>query len=185
METMKMFLVKIGKYSRKGIFMEYHSRPVSVSDECIQNKIYNYFRNLYVGLDIIVDEALEFEDFSEKLAPRNDQKDDPQKGILSGFDIKYTEAERKLFDESIDLKKQADDKEKELEESIRRRYRRLLYHDSNRYIHLQTTWWGTVCTSFPIHSDKFFKVVKDGADESESLVVKELDDDICVGDVPF
>jgi hypothetical protein len=168
--------LQIGKHTRKGTFIEYGHRAISAADTHTVNDLYKFFCPIYKGLDVKVSEAESFEDVSEIIQSRDPTPDNNigHFGKLSGFKIKYNENEQKLFEDIVNLRKEQDAKVKELEKSITERYKELSYTKKDHgyfSMNLATENNGTYCYGLPVKSQDFFRVVKDGVDESEKLLI--------------
>ena len=174
---MKFFVIKVGNRTRRGILHEYISVYVSVSDDTNWGDVRGYFVKKYEGFEVEVEEA-SYLDLSEKLsAPEKRAAPKSHQGRLCDFRIKFTEGEKKIFDERQQLLDKANNLEGNLHRSIQARYKNLSYVNDIGYgMVLETDCYGTICKGLPINSDSFFKVVKDateGDEAAEKLIVEQ------------
>jgi len=157
-----VYLIKVGKRSRSGNFQEYCSKAISVDDGVEQRKVYRYFQNCYKGLEISID-RVNVQEFSEQIKPAPKviaEKRDSHYGRLCNFDVVLTESEKQKVEELRQCRNKQGELEGEIIRSVKNRYRELSYVQNYRDIELSVESYKVVCTSLPINSDSFFKVVK-------------------------
>jgi len=170
---MKVFLIQIGRETRRGGFQELHSYCVQVSDEADAKSVCDYYRPRYKGFAVIAKQA-EVEDITSKLPVSVRVSKDPEKKIGSlAFRIKYNEYESALHKEYRELMRKARYAEGKIEESVRERYEKLPYTRINQWydMKLTTDVDGTFCDNLSIKSDDFFRVVKDCDDGAAELEI--------------
>ncbi|MCL2480146.1 MAG: hypothetical protein FWF38_00390 [Spirochaetaceae bacterium] len=158
---MKLFLVKIGRTTRRGNFEELYARAVAVSDDCFSQDVNRYFAPKYKGFKILLSEV-DYIDISK------DMTKDLNFGQLE-FVVKYTDEEKKLSKEYTNLLDNGDKLLNKLHDSIDKRYSKLPYVPCFAEIRLNTYYGETRC-ALPIKSNDFFEVVKNG-DGCEELKI--------------
>jgi hypothetical protein len=186
---MKVFFVKIGRYTRRGKLTEIIYKVISTSDEYSISQVSDYFRKRYEGLEVFVDEVREIESLSDHPGLS------AQKGLntpcLCGFKIKYTEHEKKLHDEYVAFTIKAESSLIYLEQSISERYEKLFYSKIVGYerMYLKTDRFGTECVRLPIKANAFIKAAIDcnegfipELDQEPEIEIVEQED---VTDMPF
>jgi len=186
---MKLFLVKVGRNTRGGNFQELYSRAVAVSDKTDSNQVYGYFRPRYEGFEVQI-KNVAVEDLSETIPETRPPMVRNDYGVISGFKIKYTEAEKQLSSEYFSLKDKTDEALRRLHSLIRARYEKLPYVEARGSIELETgpsESYGTTCRKLPVKSGDFFKVIKDCDDGTAELEITEktTGDDENALDIPF
>jgi hypothetical protein len=180
---MKVFFVRVGKKTRGGNFQEFHSQVVSVSDETDKYQVSDYFTPRYTGFEVIVDkiEAVDIsENIPSKPKPKADRLDIEKKiGFLKYLSVKYTDAEKQLFDEYRELVNRTENKLQALENAIKYRYQKLSYVDEARsyLMEVSTDYNGTTINNLPIKSGDFFKVVKNCVEDDNLVEDKLFSDD--------
>jgi len=188
---MKLFLVKIGRKTRSGNFQELITRGISVPKEATINDLYSYFRPRYKGLDVLIEQP-EYEDIPDmpvmvKAPPKPDSKKTGGTGSLA-FKIKYNEHEAALFEEYCELISKAGGIERDINDSVRERYKKLPYTEIiNWYdMALTTDANGTYCNRLPIKSNDFFKVIKDCNDGTAKLeITPKVNNNETPSDIPY
>jgi hypothetical protein len=194
---MNVFLIKVGQFSRKGIFQEYTSRAVMVSKSVSEIKLFQYFQSRYQGLKVLVDRVEEIQDLSEEIIPleipdSNTKKEFGTKGIIKDFKIKLTKEEEISLKEINVYRAKTEKLKQDLEHCIKNRFSNLSY--TNGHIKIEIDYYEVKCLSLGIMSDDFFKVVKSGVeDDNEQLNIKDADSfdkdadsfDVEVSDIPF
>jgi hypothetical protein len=171
---MKVFLVKIGRKTRRGNFQELCSRAISVSDNSNLNQAYEYFIPRYKGFDVQID-YIAIEELSEVIPKASPALSSIEQGCIRNFKVTYTDTEKQLYKEYKELSNKADKVLHDLHESITNRYEKLFYVSTYRtYIELDTDLRygeGTFCKKLPIKSNDFFKAIKDCNDGMEELQI--------------
>ena len=184
---MKLFLVKIGRTTRKGGFQELAARSVSVNDEVTTRDLYDYFIPMYQGFNVSViePEYVELIDIPvvRKEVKREEVKKkdiNKQKGSLS-FRVRYNDFEGQLFKEYQEFRDKARYAIRDIEGSIKKRYGKLVFVNTTScgngnkeaVMDLTTDDYGTYCNSLSINSNGFFKVIKDCDNGTEELEITE------------
>jgi len=169
---MKVFLIQIGRETRRGGFQELHSRCVQVPDEADDKSVRDYYR-MYKGFAVIVKQA-EVEDITSKL-PVSVSVSKPfpgERGSLA-FKIKYNKYEAALHKKYSALFYEARRAEGDIERSVRERYEKLPYTIIDQWYDMQLTTDvnGTYCKKLSIASDDFFRVIKDCDDGTAELEI--------------
>jgi hypothetical protein len=153
-----LFLIRIGRFSRRGNFEELlPPKAISASDSSV-DEVRSFFYRRCGGLDVMVSEIK----LVEEITTRIKAKPDKQADCLSDFKIMYTNAEKGLHNEYRELLEKAEKAKRELESLIADRYSVLFYADINRKnpIVLNTDYYGTTCEKLPIKGLMFMGAVE-------------------------
>ena len=117
-----LYLVKIGRTSRRGGFQELHSVPVETL--AIRDDIVDYYRNQYKGFEVTVTEFTKIEkpDFEPREA-----------GFITDLRVKHTEEEQKIAQEYEEKCNECDALLEQLHSRIRQRYATIDFVDHSDY----------------------------------------------------
>jgi hypothetical protein len=164
---MKIFLIEIGITSRRGNFEKLFQKVVSVPDKCGDYAISKYFSEKYEGFNVRVFPIREVTELSDPTTPSNqERKDDAgqrETEYFLHFRVKYTEQEKKLYQEYRDFTRKADEALRYLHNSIEERFGSLSYSgiSNKRHLELKTDYHdGTYCHKFPINGVIFEAAAK-------------------------
>jgi hypothetical protein len=156
---MNIFLIEIGKTSRRGNFEKLFQKVVSVPDSCYYSDMYQHFRMKYEGFDVRVSQVEEVAELSELSEPTVvERKESPhEKEFYLHFRVKYTEREQELHAEYRTHQEKAGQAIMFLHSSIEERFRKLYYSDihGRRPMVLRTDSFATYCDKFPINGVLF------------------------------
>jgi hypothetical protein len=177
---MKIYSVRVGRYTERNDFEELLSRIVSVSYTHDFDDVNYYFKEKYEGFSVIV------ATINELTVEELPELPEPKKEIscLKNFKIKYTEGEKKLHKEYVDFIQKAESSLRCLELSIEERYRELYYVNNNHAILLETGRNGTECLQLPIKANIFIKAAESCVDGPQPIETP-ISDNVFSEDVPF
>ncbi|MDR2485540.1 MAG: hypothetical protein LBD55_09100 [Treponema sp.] len=159
---MNIFLIEIGRYSRRGNFDKLFQKVVSVPDDCYMPAVKSYFEGKYDGFNVRISHV---EEVAELSIPNGDT---PQKTeFYLHFDVKYTDREKELFSEYRDFMDKANAALRWLHGSIEDRFKSLFYSGicNLRPLELETSRYGTHCHKFPIDGARFESVAKNAEED--------------------
>jgi hypothetical protein len=164
---MNIFLIEIGRMSRRGNFEQLFHKVVSASDNCAVPQVKHYFDGKYEGFEIRVSHIEEIADLSGQdiTGNCNKKEEESHKSYIHDFRVKYTEHEEKLHKEYREHQEKANRAVSDLHNSIENRFNKLYYSDicNCRPIKLRTDYFYTYCDEFPINGFLF----EDAAQKAE------------------
>jgi hypothetical protein len=148
-----LYLLRIGKKTRKGGFNEQVIRAVSSDLSC--RAVQNHFEKVYQGFEVQVsylETITEEAPVEEKIT-----------SFIKDIPVRYTDEEKALHEKTVLLNRELWQLRRDLEHSIRERYRNLHYTDiNNRHdIELETDDDGTMIRRLPLYGTAFFKEVEE------------------------
>jgi hypothetical protein len=156
-----IYLIEIGKISRRGNFDKLFHKVVSVPDKCGKYAVQDYFSKKYEGFNVRVFPVQEVTDLTTLgEQKKNDVRRETE--FFLHFRAKYTEQERKLHEIYKDSESKARDAIRSLHHSIEDRFKALFYSDISyqRPLKLKTDYYGTYCEKLPINGVLFESAVK-------------------------
>jgi hypothetical protein len=159
-----IYLIDIGKISRRRNFDKLFQKVVSVPDECSEYTAHDYFSKKYEGFIVRVFPIREVIELSDLTTPGEQKNNDGRREteFFLHFNVKYTEQEKKLHQEYRDFTGKADEALRYLHSSIEKRFRSLSYSgiSSKHLLELKTDYHGTYCQKFPINGVIFEAIAK-------------------------
>jgi len=150
-----LYLVKIGRNTRRGDFQEMYSIPVE--SEATMRDITRYYQNKYAGFGVSV---FEFENpVIEKPDIRND--------YLSNIPVKYTAEEKEISEQYQEKAEEAKELKDKLHRIISNRYKAYKYvlrdySPCSPSLELETSGYQTVIKTLPIHGAAFIQHIGEG-----------------------
>jgi hypothetical protein len=154
---MNIFLIEIGRISRRGNFEKFCQKVVSVPDSCYVSDVRRHFEMKYEGFDVRTSQAEEVAELSEPTVMGRKQESPHEKEFYLHFRVEYTEKEKELHKEYRTNQIKADEARQSLHSSIEERYKKLYYSGicGRHSMDLRSDSYGTYCDKFPINGVLF------------------------------
>jgi len=150
-----LYLVKIGRNTRRGGFLENLSIPVE--SEATTMDVMRYYQNKYAGFDVSVFE------FDKLVIEKQDIRHD----YLSNIPVKYTAEEKEIAEKYLKSEEETKKLKEELHEIIRKRFVAYEFVNNNYFppappLQLETSGSTTVIKKLPIHGAAFIQHIGEG-----------------------
>jgi len=162
-----VFLIQVGKRTKKQAFMKFHEKAISVSEDILYSDIESHFAKMYDGFEVNIVRVYEVDISNE--VEKTPVKEDYDDGMcktshIGGFVVKLTDGENEMLKEHFDLKMKLRSLENNLRSSVEGRYEKLSYTNIGYYdqINIRIENDHVVCKKLPVRGEIFLEAVKNG-----------------------
>lgn len=162
-----VFLIQVGKKTKKQAFMKFHEKAISVSEDTLYSDIESHFAKMYDGFEVNIVRVYEVDisDEIEKTPVKEDYDDGVGKtSHIGDFVVQLTDGEKEMLKEHIDLESKLRSVENNLRLSVEARYKELSYTNIGYYdqIDIRIEDNHVVCKKLPVRGEIFLEAVKKG-----------------------